>query len=160
MLIRNVRGIWAFAVVTALAGCQAPRDFAASTPSEAVRAAQTVEFYAAQSVSQPGLRPAALPGGTVYLPDRPVLTRVDLTDAAALHDQQGRFFVGLRFTREGAQKLNELSLRHVGKPLALVLDGELVAAPRIAEPLSQGVLSFSVDSAATAEEVAARIRGG
>ena len=43
--------------------------------------------------------------------------------------------------------------------LVLVLDRELIAAPRIGEPLNRGVLAFGVPSAKAAADIASRIRG-
>jgi preprotein translocase subunit SecD len=100
-----------------------------------------------------------LTDATVYVQRQPVLTRADLTEAAALVDRQGKNFVGLRFSPEGARKLSQVSAQNVGKLLVLVINGQLVAAPRIAEPLNRGVLAFGVDTAQTATEIAARVRG-
>lgn len=75
-----------------------------------------------------------LPDGKIYMQQQPVLTRADLTEAAALVDRQGANFVGLRFSDAGARKLNDVSSKNVGNMLALVIDRELIAAPRIGEP--------------------------
>lgn len=159
----------ALVVVTlALAGCKtAPTKTsgdtttpqtgqpAATTPA----AAASVDFYLAQKQPAPGLREIGLPDGKLYMQTMPVLTRADLTDAAALVDRQGKNFVGLRFSEAGARKLNDVSTKNVGNMLALVIDQELVAAPLIAEPLNRGVLAFGVQSAQAASEIAAKIRG-
>ena len=142
-----------------VAGCQSTSYQNTASSATVPQTVSTVELFIAQTSPGPGLAMQTLPGGTVYLPSHPILTRTDLTDAAAVRDQQGRHFVGLRFSDSGAHKLNDVSLRNVGKPLAIVIDGRLVAAPKIAEPLNRGVLAFSVDSAPAAVELAARIRG-
>ncbi|MFF7058641.1 preprotein translocase subunit SecD [Achromobacter spanius] len=158
----------ALVVVTlALAGCKtAPTKApgAATTPdagqqSTQPAAASSVDFYLAHQQPGPGLREIALPDGKLYLQEVPVLTRADLTDAAALVDRQGQNFVGLRFSEAGARKLTEISTKNVGNRLALVIDQELVAAPSIAEPLNRGVLAFGVASAQAASAIAAKIRG-
>jgi preprotein translocase subunit SecD len=118
-----------------------------------------VGFYIAQTESAPDLMEVKLSDATVYVQRQPVLTRSDLTEAAALVDRQGKNFVGLRFNPEGARKLSQISAQNVGKLLVLVINGQLVAAPRIAEPLNRGVLAFGVDTAQTATEIAARVRG-
>jgi preprotein translocase subunit SecD len=158
----------ALVVVTlALAGCKtAPTKSpgAAATPDAGQQttqpaAASSVDFYLAHQQPGPGLREIALPDGKLYLQEVPVLTRADLTDAAALVDRQGQNFVGLRFSEAGARKLTEISTKNVGNRLALVIDQELVAAPSIAEPLNRGVLAFGVASAQAASNIAAKIRG-
>ncbi|HYG43125.1 MAG TPA: preprotein translocase subunit SecD, partial [Bordetella sp.] len=157
----------ALAVLTlVLAGCKtAPQKDAQSSTAtppatqQQPATASVVEFYVAQAETSPGLMEVKIPDGSLFMQRQPVLTRGDLTEAAALVDRQGQNFVGLRFTEEGARKLNDISGQNIGKMLALVIDRELVAAPRIAEPLNRGVLAFSVPSAQAASEIAAKIRG-
>ena len=156
----------ALAVLTlVLAGCKtAPQKDAGAAAQPQPQATQpataaVVEFYVAQAKTGPGLMEVKIPDGALYMQRQPVLTRGDLTEAAALVDRQGQNFVGLRFTEEGARKLNDISSQNIGNMLALVIDRELVAAPRIAEPLNRGVLAFSVSSAQAASEIAAKIRG-
>ena len=149
-----------------LAGCTTPSktgDKSAATPATTQPAqpatASSVEFYIAQTQPGAGLAEVKVPDGSLYMQRQPVLTRADLTEAAALVDRQGQNFVGLRFTEAGARKLNDVSSQNVGKMLALVLDRELVAAPKIAEPLNRGVLAFGVPSEQAAAAIAAKIRG-
>ncbi|KRC73285.1 preprotein translocase subunit SecD [Achromobacter sp. Root83] len=157
----------ALVVVTlALAGCKtAPTKSGATTTPEAgqqsaaTATASRVDFYLAKREPGPGLRELSLPDGKLYLQETPVLTRADLTDAAALVDRQGQNFVGLRFSEAGTRKLTSVSTNNVGSVLALVIDQELVAAPLIGEPLNRGVLAFGVPSAQAASEIAAKIRG-
>lgn len=155
----------------ALAGCKtAPTKpgAAAATPDTAGQqqpsgqqpaTASIVEFYVAQAQPGAGLVELSLPDGKIYLQQQPVLTRADLTEAAALVDRQGANFVGLRFSDAGTRKLTEVSSQNVGNMLALVIDRELIAAPRIGEPLNRGVLAFGVPSAQAASDIAAKIRG-
>ena len=160
------------AMVLVLAGCKTPpqKDMASTTtpgtsttepaaPAQSM-GASPVEFYMAQTEAAADAMQIKLPDCVLYLQRKPVLTRADLTEAAALVDKQGQNFVGLRFTEAGARKLNEVSGQNVGKMLALVVERQLVAAPRISEPLNRGVLAFSVSSAQEANELAQAIRGG
>jgi len=148
----------ALAVMLILPGCQT-QPVAASKPSaSASQTMQTVEFFVAQSQAAEGLRAMPGPDGAIYLRAPAALTRADLTDAAALVNRQGQNFVGLRFTPEGARKLGEITRANAGNMLALVIGGELVAAPQIANTLERGVLSFGVPSAEAAAQIAARIR--
>ena len=169
----------AAALVLALAGCQTPSKTGetaasdgtpatAATPSPAEAAAQAaqqaqqasgVEFYIAQTDADPALMELPLKDGSLYVQRTPALTRADLAEAAAMVDQQGQNFVGLRFNEAGARKLTEVSSANVGNRLVLVIDRELIAAPRIAEPLDRGVLAFATPTAQAAAEIAAAIRG-
>ncbi|AHV93904.1 SecDF P1 head subdomain-containing protein [Bordetella holmesii] len=159
----------ALIAVLALAGCAAPKgadktanangqpDAAASAQAPAT--ASAVEFYIASTDADPSLTPVKVSDGTLYLQRAPVLTRADLTEAQALVDRQGQNFVGLRFSEAGTRKLTDVSTQNVGKMLVLVIDRELIAAPRIAEPLNKGVLAFGVPTANAAAAIAAKIRG-
>lgn len=145
-------------------GAQAPattQQGAATTPGAAGKpaTASSVGFFIAQTESAPDMMTVKLSDGTIYVQRQPVLTRADLTEAAALVDRQGKNFVGLRFSEAGARKLTQVSTQNVGKLLVLVIDGQLVAAPRIAEPLNRGVLAFGVEDAQKANDIAARVRG-
>lgn len=147
----------------ALSGCQTPPPAATPTAAEAhasaARTVEPVEIYVAQVESAAGAIAVPVPDGTLYLQSRPVLTRADLTDAAALSDRQGRHFVGLRFTPQGARQLIAVSRQNVGNMLAVVVGRELVAAPRLTGGLEGGTLAFGVPSAEAAASLAARIRG-
>jgi len=157
------------AALVALAGCQtAPPQQSAepasgpTTPAPAAPSAYSssnVQLFVAQRNAQQGLTEVKLGDGSLYLQSPPVLTRDDLTEASALVDRQGRNFVGLRFTEGGARKLYAASTQNVGQRLALVIGRDLVAAPQIAEPLNRGLIVFAVDSAQTAADIVARIRG-
>lgn len=159
----------ALVALLALAGCAAPKGGdktaadAGQTPAQGQQAqpatASAVEFYIATTDADPSLMPVKVSDGTLYMQRTPVLTRADLSEAQALEDRQGQNFVGLRFTEAGTRKLNDVSSKNVGKMLVLVIDRELVAAPKIGEPLNRGVLAFGVPSAQAATAIAARIRG-
>ncbi|WP_376842820.1 SecDF P1 head subdomain-containing protein [Bordetella pertussis] len=165
LTIRKLAYTLAFSTLV-LAGCTTASkktDGQAATPADQASSQQasaaSVEFYVAQAKAGDGLMEVKVPDGSLYMQRQPVLTRADLTEAAALVDRQGQNFVGLRFTEAGARKLNDISSKNIGNMLALVIDRELVAAPRIAEPLNRGVLAFGVPSAKAASEIAAKIRG-
>ena len=149
------------ALLLALAGCgNVPlNDNGPQAVAAPAVVADPVDIYVAQSQSASGLNAVTVPGGVIYVQRIPVLTRADLTDAAAMVDQQGQHFVGLRFTDAGARKLAAASSNNMGRMLALVVGRQLVASPRITEPLNRGVLAFGVPTQQAALDIAARIRG-
>jgi protein-export membrane protein SecD len=51
--------------------------------------------------------------------------------------------VTFRFNQQGAQLFGELTARNVGKPMAIVFDGQVVSAPRINEPILGGTGQIS-----------------
>ena len=67
-----------------------------------------------------------------------VLTGKDLKDSRASAEQSGRPIVGLEFNSEGADKFAELTAKNVGKQIAILLDGQVLTAPVVNEPISGG----------------------
>ena len=67
-----------------------------------------------------------------------VLTGKDLKDSRASAEQSGRPIVGLEFNSEGAEKFAELTAKNVGKQIAILLDGQVLTAPVVNEPISGG----------------------
>lgn len=152
------------ALLLALAGCSnvSLNNSNGAQPVAAQGSTAVVDpvgIYIAQTEAATGLSAMTVPGGVIYMQRVPVLTRADLTDAAAMVDQHGQNFVGLRFTDAGARKLAAASADNMGRMLALVVGRQLVASPRITESLNHGVLAFGVPTQQAAMEIAAHIRG-
>ncbi len=63
----------------------------------------------------------------------------NLTDAQPAFDQQtNEPIVSFRFNQQGALRFGRLTQENVGRPFAIVLDGKVVSAPRINEPILGG----------------------
>lgn len=80
------------------------------------------------------------------------LTGADLTSASTVFDQNtGKPSVSIEFNEEGSKKFEEITSRNIGKPLAIVLDQDLVSAPVVNEKIVGGVAqisgSFTVEEA-------------
>jgi preprotein translocase subunit SecD len=65
--------------------------------------------------------------------------------------QQGEPIVSFRFDAVGGKRFGDITSQNVGKNLAIVLDGQVISAPQIREPIlgGSGVITggFSVDEA-------------
>ena len=73
-----------------------------------------------------------------------VLTGTDLKDAqAATNQQNGQNVVNLEFTDEGAKKFADLTTKNVGRTIAILLDGEVLTAPNVREPILAGKAEIS-----------------
>jgi SecD/SecF fusion protein len=86
----------------------------------------------------------------------------NLTKASAGQDSRtGEWVVNFGLDRIGAKRFAEVSTRHVGQPFAIVLDGKVISAPVIREPIigGQGQISgnFSVQDA---NDLAVLLRAG
>ena len=117
----------------------------------------------------PGMRP---PPGSEILPDasnanqqylvqrRVMVSGENLTDAQATF-QEGQPVVSFRFDTLGARRFADVTKNNVGRPFAIVLDGKVISAPVIREPIlgGSGIISghFTVQSA---NELALLLRAG
>src|SRR5829696_1091021 len=78
-------------------------------------------------------------GQRVPVERRVIVEGGDLTDAQPGFDQRtNEPIVNFRFNLRGAQKFGQATTENVGRPLAIVLDNEVISAPRILQPITGG----------------------
>ena len=87
----------------------------------------------------------AAEGTATYPVERRVALGGDrLTDARAGFDQRtNEPIVSFRFDATGAQRFADITRQNVGKPFAIVLDGKVLSAPVIREPITGGTGQIS-----------------
>lgn len=107
----------------------------------------------ANAIAKPGqeVLPSLDEPGVYYtLEDTPVVTGEELTDARPDFDQNGRPAVSFRFNPTGARKFGDYTAANVGQLFAIVLDNEVISAPRINQhiPGGSGIITgnFTVES--------------
>jgi SecD/SecF fusion protein len=93
---------------------------------------------------------------------RALVSGEDLVDAQAnINQQTSEPVVAFRFNSKGALRFAEATQQNVGRPFAIVLDNQVISAPRINEPIlgGSGQISgnFSVESA---NDLAVLLRAG
>jgi preprotein translocase subunit SecD len=86
------------------------------------------------------MMPSRDSGGQMMPVERRVIVEgEDLTDAQPAFDQRtGEPIVNFRFNVRGAQRFGQATTENVGRPLAIVLDNEVISAPRILQPITGG----------------------
>ena len=72
-----------------------------------------------------------------------VLNGTDLKDAQAAIDQNNRNVVNLEFSDEGGKKFADLTMKNVGRKIAILLDGEVLTDPVVNEPILGGRAEIS-----------------
>ncbi len=78
-------------------------------------------------------------GQKVPVERRVLADGADLTDAQPGFDQKSNEpIVNFKFNLRGAQKFGQATSENVGRALAIVLDNEVVSAPRILQPITGG----------------------
>ncbi|MCC6904772.1 MAG: protein translocase subunit SecD, partial [Anaerolineae bacterium] len=96
--------------------------------------------------------------GTVF---STVLTGDILQSASRGADQLGNPNVVFSLTADGAQQFGDYTTSHVGQYLGIVLDGVVISAPRISEPIPGGQGSISGDfTVEEADRLATQLRYG
>jgi preprotein translocase subunit SecD len=85
-----------------------------------------------------------------------------LTDARQTFDQRNNEpVVSIQFNQQGGQRFAKLTSENVNRPFAIILDGEVLSAPNINEPILGGSAQisggFTVD---TANQLAIALRSG
>lgn len=89
----------------------------------------------------------------VFATDRTTsLTGADLAESSVVFDQNtGKPAVSLTFTKEGGDKFAKITGDNIGKPVAIVLDNEVISAPNVQEKIVGGTAqitgSFTLDEA-------------
>ncbi len=83
--------------------------------------------------------PDAKTSATYAVEDRVALDGEHLKDAHAAFDQRTKEpIITFRFDAVGARAFGEITSRNVGRPFAIVLDGKVLSAPVIREPITGG----------------------
>lgn len=108
--------------------------------------------------------PATAPGGVPAIAVKRLggIKGDQLTNAKQAFGQQGNEpVVTITFNQQGGAKFAELTQRNVNKQFAIILDGKVLSAPNINEPILGGVAqisgSFTVESAT---QLAIALRSG
>jgi preprotein translocase subunit SecD len=83
------------------------------------------------------------PGEKMAVLRRAILTGDMLVQAAPSFDQNSQPVVSFRLNSTGARRFCDVTRDHTGKPFAIVLDGVVISAPRINEPICGGSAQIS-----------------
>lgn len=98
----------------------------------------------------------AAPGGTaieagarrLYLHQDVVLSNDDIASAHVIGSEEAGYGVQVLLTADGAAKMRAATEEHVGRPLAVLVDGAVLAAPVVRSAIDQvGVISGSYTQA-------------
>jgi preprotein translocase subunit SecD len=128
----------------------------ADKPAEKPRV--KVEFRRAESKPAEGLTEAMVAGSMdkIYLHKMADATSEDIAEARSREDGQGKPAVEIIFTREGAKKMAKLSEQHKDRPLAILVDGKVIAAPIVRAKFSERSM---ITGNFTREEVDKLVKG-
>lgn len=107
-----------------------------------------------QTEEQPLLNP------TTGQPFTTVMTGAGLQAAAAGLDQAGRWHIQFELTSDGGKIFGPFTASRIGQPLAIVLDGVVLSAPRIEAQLDTGGVITGNFTEEEAKTLALQLRSG
>jgi hypothetical protein len=115
-------------IVTAFLGSRVWSVFVSDLQAAAIR----FEVRLAEDRPAIGLREVKLfgPDRSIYLHDEMVVTNSDIAVArVAPGVRPSEYVVAIEFNPSGAEKMRAATANHIGKPIAILLDGQVVMAP-------------------------------
>lgn len=128
-----------------------------------VIAAVRFEVRLAETSPGPGLREAVPAGGDrrIYLhQDSVVVTNADIAQAQVVPGAAPTAFgVAVTFTADGAARMRKATERHIGRPVAILIDGEVVAAPTVRSAIGTSAVISGSFTRAEADRIVAGIVG-
>ena len=103
-----------------------------------LQAAIRFEVRLAEEKPAPGLREAKVSGShlLVYLHNEVIVTNSDIAGARVI--QVGvplQYAISIEFNAAGAEKMHAATGKHIGRPLAFLLDGQVIMAPVVRSPI-------------------------
>jgi preprotein translocase subunit SecD len=72
----------------------------------------------------------------IYLHPEPIVTNEDIAQSWVTQDGPDRFSVSVEFLEAGALRMRQATSAHVGRPVAILIDGHVVTAPVVRSAIS------------------------
>ena len=115
-------------IATAFLGSRVWSVFVSDLQAAAIR----FEVRLAEDRPAPGLHEAKVSGSdrSVYLHDEVIVTNSDIAAArVAPGPRPSEYIVAIEFNSSGTEKMRAATAKHIGKQIAILLDGQVVMAP-------------------------------
>jgi hypothetical protein len=125
------------------------------------KSAVKVEFRLAETTRREGSIEATVAGTsrTIFLNKEPLLTNKDIAEARVVLNDRDEPAVEVRFVSAVHQKVREATEAHRGKPLAILVDGQVVTAPIVQWRIGEAALIQGAFSREEAERIAKGLSG-
>ncbi|PYR69491.1 MAG: hypothetical protein DMF88_05940 [Acidobacteria bacterium] len=129
-----------------------------STAHAAVR----FEVRLAEEQAAPGLTAARVANSdrTVYLHAEAVVTNADIAFSNVIpgNTPSEQFWIDVRLNAAGADKMRRATLGHLGRLVAILIDGDVVSTPRLKSPIGPAAVISGDFTRAEAEKIAEGMR--
>jgi hypothetical protein len=148
-------GAFASIVIVMLVASSSMWPLGGSTAQAAVR----FEVRLAEEQAVAGLTAARVANSnrTVYLHPEVVVTNADIAFSSVIpgNTPSEQFWIDVRLNAAGAAKMRQATMNHLGRPVAILIDGEVVLAPTLKSPIIGASAVISGDyTRAEAERIA------
>jgi hypothetical protein len=123
--------------------------------STAVMAAVHFEVRLAEDHPIEGLVVARVAdsGRTIYLHPEMVVSNDDIASSWVTEDAGDRFGVVVQLLPSGVERMRQATAAHVGRPLAILVDGAVVSAPVVRSPIGDSAVITGSYTRAEAERI-------
>jgi hypothetical protein len=121
-----------------------------------VQAAIQFEIRLAEERPAPGLREAKVSGSdrSVYLYDEAIVTNSDIAAARVVPGGgPAQYYVHVKFNAAGAEKMRAATQNHIGTHLAMLINGQVTAAPMLRTAISTSAVISGNFTRAQAERI-------
>jgi len=124
-----------------------------------VAAASRLEIRLAETTPGPGLQEARVSGSDqrVYLHATSLATWSDVTLAQILEPGNPSSTVAVTLNNAAAARMSSATAGHLGRPIAIILDGRVVAAPTVRSPIAGSAMITGLTAASARELIDANL---
>jgi preprotein translocase subunit SecD len=93
-------------------------------------------------------------GRVIYLHPEIVVSNEDIAQSWVVQDGPDQFAVSVQFLSLGGERMKEATAAHVGRLMAILIDGAVVIAPVVRSPVSDSAVITGNFTHAEAERIA------
>lgn len=152
----------ALSIVIVMSTWGVTRAFPLGSTGGAVQQQSVARFEVrlAETVPESGLTEVLVPGSgqRIYLHQNAVVTNVDVAAARVAQASDGSGFnVGIEFNQAGSEKMAAATRAHIGKPVAILVAGQVIAAPILRSVITDSAVITGSFTKEEAERIAAGI---
>lgn len=119
-------------------------------------AAVRFEVRLAEVQPMPGLTVAQVTDSDqlIYLHPEAVVTNDDIAQSWTVQNGAGEFEVTVQFLPSGADRMRQATKGHLGRPVAILIDGSVAMAPIVRAPISESAVISGRYTQAEAQRIA------
>ena len=126
------------------------RELTPDRPQTTILEVRLAETTPVRGLTRASVRNSAEP---LFLHDERIVSTPDVPQAHVV-ESNGRFNIQVFLSPEGAARRADVTAPHIGKPLVIIVDGEVVAAPPLRAPITTQILIADNFTRAEAERIA------